>query len=105
MKLERGGLHERFAFGGFGSDHEDRAQLLAIGAERGAAQLGRPLRECRIIVIGDTPRDVAAARAIGAECLGVGTGRHDAASLLASGAHEALDDLAHPRAWSIVRGV
>ncbi|MDQ3036705.1 MAG: haloacid dehalogenase-like hydrolase, partial [Myxococcota bacterium] len=60
VKLTRGGLHGQFAFGGFGSDHEDRARLLAIGAERGAARLGRPVHECRVIVIGDTPRDVAA---------------------------------------------
>lgn len=104
VKLTRGGLHDRFAFGGFGSDHEDRARLLAIGAERGAARLGRAVHECRVIVIGDTPRDVAAARAIGAECLGVGTGRHSAAALRDAGAHEALDDLTHPRAWSLVRG-
>ena len=34
--------------------------LPAAGAER----LGRPLAECRVIVIGDTPKDVAAAKGI-----------------------------------------
>ncbi len=74
LKLARGGIHERFAFGGFGCDHEDRAELLRVGARRGAARLGVPLAACRVVVIGDTPKDVAAARAIGAECIAVCTG-------------------------------
>jgi phosphoglycolate phosphatase-like HAD superfamily hydrolase len=97
-KLRRGDLHRRFTFGGYGSDHEDRARLLAIGAARGAARLGAPLSGCRVIVIGDTDRDVAAARAIGADCLGVGTGPMRASELLAVGATTAVDDLAVPEA-------
>src|SRR5262249_56415312 len=73
-KLERAGLDGHFRFGGFGSDHEDRAELLRIGAGRGATWLGYPPGACRTIVIGDTPHDVAAARAIGADSLGVATG-------------------------------
>ena len=68
-KLRRAGLHDRFAFGGYGSDDEDRPTLIRIGAERGAARLGVPLAECRVVVIGDTPKDVHAARAIGAESI------------------------------------
>ena len=37
VKLQRVGLHERFRFGGFGCDHEDRPTLIRHGAERGAA--------------------------------------------------------------------
>ena len=36
LKLSRVGLHERFAFGGFGCDDEARDALLRVGAERGA---------------------------------------------------------------------
>src|SRR6185312_16357516 len=36
LKLARVGLHERFAFGGFGCDDEARDALLRVGAERGA---------------------------------------------------------------------
>src|SRR5262249_45360191 len=39
LKLDRLGLFDRFAFGGFGCDHEDRPMLLHIGAARGAALL------------------------------------------------------------------
>jgi phosphoglycolate phosphatase-like HAD superfamily hydrolase len=74
LKLGRVGLADRFAFGGFGSDHEIRSELLRIGAERGAALLGAPVAECRVVVIGDTPKDIVAAHAIGAECVAVATG-------------------------------
>lgn len=93
VKLERVGLHEEFSFGGFGCDAEERAHLLAIGAQRGAAKLGVPVLECSVVVIGDTPKDVVAALGIGARCVGVGTGRYSAEELLASGADSAFSDL------------
>ena len=74
VKLAKVGVYERFRFGGFGSDHEQRVELIRRGAERGASLLGAPLEECRVVIIGDTPKDVAAAKGIGAECVGVGTG-------------------------------
>jgi phosphoglycolate phosphatase-like HAD superfamily hydrolase len=84
LKLSRVGLHERFSFGGFGSDHESRSELLRIGAARGARALGVASAECRVVVIGDTPKDIAAAQAIGAESLAVATGPFTAAVLEAS---------------------
>src|SRR5687767_5274768 len=62
LKLERVDIYSPFAFGGFGCDHEDRVQLIRRGAERGAQKLGLPMSECRVVVIGDTPKDVAAAK-------------------------------------------
>jgi phosphoglycolate phosphatase len=93
-KLARGALGDAFSFGGFGCDAEDRADLLRAGAARGAAQLGRAVEECTVVVIGDTPKDVAAALAIGARCIGVGTGAFTAESLVACGAHAAFRTLA-----------
>jgi len=93
IKLEHARLYHHFPFGGFGCDAEDRAELLRIGAERGARHLGRPLGDCRIIVIGDTPKDVAAAQAIGARSLAVETSGFKAADLLACGATWAFPDL------------
>ena len=43
-----------------------------------------------MVVIGDTPKDVAAAQAIGAESVGVGTGSFSAEQLLAAGATRAF---------------
>jgi phosphoglycolate phosphatase-like HAD superfamily hydrolase len=98
VKLSRVGIYDRFAFGGFGCDHENRVELIRCGAQRGAELLGRSPRDCRTVVIGDTPKDVAAAQGIGAESIGVGTGRFSAAELLASGATVAFPDLSAPGA-------
>ncbi len=96
VKLAHLGVFDRFDFGGFGCDHEDRAEILRIGAARGAGLLGVSAAGCRVIVIGDTPRDVAAAAAIGAESIGVGTCGYGPAELLASGASYAFADLTAP---------
>jgi phosphoglycolate phosphatase-like HAD superfamily hydrolase len=85
LKLGRVGLADRFAFGGFGSDHEVRSELLRVGAERGAARLGAAREACRVVVIGDTPKDVAAAHAVGAECVAVATGSFGVEALAACG--------------------
>ena len=81
LKLEPAGIYDYFTFGGFGSDAEDRAEILRAGAERGAAKLGCDLASTRVVVIGDTPRDVEAAHRIDAECFAVDTGGSDTASL------------------------
>lgn len=104
VKLGRVGLFERFAFGGFGCDSEDRAELLRVGAERGAAMLGLPRSDCRVVVIGDTPKDVAAALAIGAEAIGVGTGLFSPQELLACGASRAFKSLDDAGAIEALRG-
>jgi phosphoglycolate phosphatase-like HAD superfamily hydrolase len=104
VKLARGALNDRFAFGGFGSDAEDRTELIRAGAERGAARLGRPLSECRVIVIGDTPRDVRAAHGIGAVCLAVATGGYDVSALEKAGADLVVERLDDPRALAFLEG-
>jgi phosphoglycolate phosphatase-like HAD superfamily hydrolase len=93
LKLKHFGLERHFAFGGFGDDHELRTELIRVGAERGATILQQPLSACRVVVIGDTPKDVDAARSIDAESIGVGTGAYTAQQLLDHGATRAFDDL------------
>jgi len=95
-KLAPLGVFDRFAFGGFGCDHEDRHVILRLGAERGAATLGVPHAACRVVVIGDTPRDVAGARAIGAECVAVAGARFTRDELVAAGAACAVESLGDP---------
>lgn len=98
LKLARVGIFDRFPFGGFGDDHEERDRLLAAGKRRGAERLGLAFEATHVVVIGDSPRDVSAAKAIGAACLGVGTGSSSAARLLELGATAAFDSLAAPGA-------
>jgi phosphoglycolate phosphatase-like HAD superfamily hydrolase len=93
LKLRPADLWRRFSFGGFGSDDEDRPTLLRHGERRGAARLGLDPSTVATIVIGDTPRDIQAARAIGARCVAVASGSFDRASLEREGADHVLDSL------------
>jgi len=93
LKLGRVGLFERFAFGGYGSDAEERPELIRIGAERGAALLQRERAACRVVVIGDTPRDIEAAHAIGAEAIAVATGPFSVLELQLAGADRVFENL------------
>jgi phosphoglycolate phosphatase-like HAD superfamily hydrolase len=102
LKLAHGGLAESFAFGGFGCDHEDRSALLAVGAERGAAALGVARHECRVVVIGDTLRDIAAARKIGAECVAVATGGVSIEQLTTGKPDALFQDLESEGAGSVI---
>lgn len=74
-KLRRAALHSFFRFGGFASDHGNRAELTRIGIERGRKLLGDHSGKVQIFVIGDTPHDVRAGKSSGAAVIGVATGR------------------------------
>ena len=78
LKLERAGIGHHFApgQGGFGSDAESRDELPAIARARAG---GYPREQT--IVIGDTPLDIACARADSLRVLAVATGPHPAAEL------------------------
>ncbi len=75
LKLARAGIGHHFPAGqgGFGSDAEDRAALPPIARARAGTD-GVPFPREHTIVIGDTPRDIACARADGVRCVGVATG-------------------------------
>lgn len=74
IKLQHYKLWEKFPFGAFADDHEDRDKIAAVAAERSGTHLGRKLRGEEILVIGDTPFDIRCGRAIGAKVLAVATG-------------------------------
>ena len=104
IKLERVELNRWFDFGGFGCDAEDRAELIAAGAARGAARLDTPVDACRVVVIGETPKDVAAAHANGAECVAVSTGGATFEALVDCGADHVFPSLAAPGAVEALLG-
>jgi phosphoglycolate phosphatase-like HAD superfamily hydrolase len=93
LKLEAAGLHGRFRFGAFGSDHERREALPPIAVERARRHAGRDFRGRDIVIIGDTPADMTCGRALDVHALGVTTGHFDAASLNAAGAQAVFADL------------
>jgi phosphoglycolate phosphatase-like HAD superfamily hydrolase len=98
LKLARGGLDAFFEWGpraiaGFAGDGEARERVLEAALRRGAEWLGHPLDPGDALVIGDTPRDVEAARAHGVPVLAVATGRFTVAELREAGADAVLPTL------------
>ena len=66
FKLERAGLDHLFEVGGYGGDHRERTGILGEAMEVTARHAGLPLSEMGpVIVVGDTVRDIEAARALG----------------------------------------
>src|SRR3954451_14111157 len=88
-KLGARGLGEPFApgRGGFGSDAEDRADLVRIALARSGADASAAA------LIGDTPNDVAAGLAAQVRTIALAGARFDRDALRAAGAHEVIDDL------------
>lgn len=93
IKLGHYNLWDKFVFGAFADDHEDRDQIAAIALQRGSERLGKNLRGEEALVIGDTPLDVRCARAIGAKMLAVATGNFSVEQLLAHKPDWAVENL------------
>ena len=77
----------------YGDDHADRAELVAIARERAAQQLDTQFGSEDTLLIGDTPRDVAAGLAAGVQVIAVASGRSSFGDLQAAGASNVLADL------------
>lgn len=95
-KLQRGGLHRFFCFGGYGSDSTDRGELTRLAIRRAEGILGTEIDNRRVLVVGDTPKDVAAAKAAGATSVAVATGHYSQADLHDAGAQYVLATLEEP---------
>jgi len=93
LKLGAAGLDEIFDEGAFGSDGADRAELGRLARERFSIILGRHLAPSEIVVIGDAPEDVRAARSNGYRSLAVGTGWTSLDALRAESADLVVQDL------------
>jgi phosphoglycolate phosphatase-like HAD superfamily hydrolase len=76
IKLERAGLNSYFKFGGFGSDSENREQLIRVAIEKGKSLVNHNREFRNIFVIGDTPFDIIHGRAAGATTVAVATGSY-----------------------------
>jgi phosphoglycolate phosphatase len=100
LKLSLFGLaaHIDFEVGGFGSESADRSYLVRSAKERAEAKYEVQLAPRQVVVIGDTPHDVAGALANGALAVGVTSGSSSASQLEAAGADIVLPSLADGRA-------
>ncbi len=109
LKLGRGGLDRYFDWGasavfGFAADGEEREKLVHAALRRAGARLGRAVEAREALVVGDTPRDVAAAHHAGCPVLAVAPGRFAEGELRACGADHVVPTLEHPEALRILLG-
>jgi len=80
IKIENAGLRRWFRFGGFCDRFEAREDMIAHAAEQARTILqstaGTGQADATMCVIGDTPRDIEAARVNGLSTIAVATGRY-----------------------------
>ena len=93
LKLEHFDLWRYFPCGAFGDGAADRNGLVPKALARVAACGGPVFAASETIVIGDTPLDVACAKAGGARSIAVATGNHSVEELRQSGADVVFEDL------------
>ena len=99
LKLRSAGLDPaRFVVGAFGSDSHSRPDLPAVAAQRAAQRTGRPFSGADIVIVGDTPDDVACCKPMGARSVGVATGFYGVPALRAAGATHVFADLGDTQA-------
>lgn len=96
IKIGRGGLARYFVFGGYGTDSPERNRLTQAAIDRASMLHGHELDPSTVAVVGDTPRDIAAARAVGAISVAVATGEYSVTQLQAAGADHVLPSLEVP---------
>ncbi|HEX5494864.1 MAG TPA: HAD family hydrolase [Mycobacteriales bacterium] len=95
-KMEPGRLNRYFIFGSYGSDSPDRTEVTRLAIAKAARLHGHDLTGDQVYVVGDTPRDMDAARAAGATAVGVASGHYDVEALRAAAADHVLGSLTDP---------
>jgi phosphoglycolate phosphatase-like HAD superfamily hydrolase len=93
IKLEHFDLWRYFKCGAFGDDAADRNALVPFAVERARGCGFDRIEYSDVIVVGDTPNDVACANAVGAMPIAVATGSYTVDQLRNTGAAIVLDDL------------
>ena len=83
LKMEAAGLRPYFAFGSFSDHREKREDIFLHGINEARRRLGNKLAP--VFIVGDTPSDIEAARAVSAPVIAVATGIFPQDELLAHG--------------------
>lgn len=94
IKLEWAGIHAYFQLGGYGSESEERPELVKIAIRKAERLLGRSLSREEVYVIGDTPLDILSGREAQASTVAVATGRYSVDELRPYSPDYLLPDLA-----------
>ncbi len=97
LKLEAAGLSRYLKLGAYGSDSRNRIDLPMIARERWERKVGGSITPDRCVIVGDTPKDLDAARKNHMQCLLVGTGRYPAEELAFFEPDACLSDFTHTK--------
>ena len=93
LKLEHYGVWHFFEFGAFADDHHDRNRLGPFARARAREKHRQEFPAAAIDVIGDTPRDIACGKALGARTIAVATGTWNREELATHQPNFLIDDL------------
>jgi phosphoglycolate phosphatase-like HAD superfamily hydrolase len=95
IKLEAFGLDAYLDLdsSAYGDDSPERDQLVAIARDRATDRTGIAFDNAHIVLLGDSPNDIAAAATAGVRVIGVATGKSTTDDLHAAGAAQLLPDL------------
>jgi phosphoglycolate phosphatase len=93
IKLARADLNRYFAFGGYGSDADERVDVCRKALDRAARAAAGRLDRGGSIAIGDTPLDVEAGHGAAIKVLSVATGEYSVGQLRDAGADWAVATL------------
>jgi phosphoglycolate phosphatase-like HAD superfamily hydrolase len=93
IKLSRPELNRYFAFGGYGSDADERVDVCRRALDRAARVAGEGFDRAGSIAVGDTPLDVEAGHGAGIRVTAVATGEYGLEELRAAGADWVVETL------------
>jgi phosphoglycolate phosphatase len=93
IKLRQFNLHHHFVLGAFGDEHADRKEIARLAMSRVQARLTKGAVIHALYLVGDTPNDVEAAKAIDAVAIAVATGKYAPEALQQAGADVVLSDM------------
>ncbi len=105
IKLEPSGLMKHFAFGGYGCDSHHRSEVLEKAVERASELAKAGIKPGEVFVIGDTHRDVEAAKEAGYHSGVVLDGFGEPRALMRSNPELMAKDFSDLRPWLIWLGL
>ena len=104
IKLDAAGIDfSWFQVGAFGSDHAHRRELPALAIDRAEERFGRRFEGKDVVIIGDTPLDVACGEHLGVRTIAVATGTYSEEQLRDCGPDHLFASLADTEAvWRAI---
>jgi phosphoglycolate phosphatase len=85
-----------FPIHAFAEDGLQRSDLLSVAIQRYEKHVGQPADLTRVVIIGDTPRDIQCAHSRNCIAFAVATGWYSAQALIEAGADHIVEDFSSP---------